>query len=160
MPFAFPLLVDSSYSDAYAYIPILAISIYYTNMSNFFGGIFGAYKDTKIMGSTTIVAAIMNIVINLIFKFGIWAAVFSTLISNVVIYWYRRQKLKMYINLKGKFNYAFWLLLGLTLFTYYKNNMAINIVMFIIVLAYCIFTNKNFINQILSPITKRLKKSK
>lgn len=162
MPFAFPLLVDSSYSDAYAYIPILAISIYYTNMSNFFGGIFGAYKDTKIMGSTTIVAAIMNIVINLIFipKFGIWAAVFSTLISNVVIYWYRRQKLKMYINLKGKFNYAFWLLLGLTLFTYYKNNMAINIVMFIIVLAYCIFTNKNFISQILSPITKRLKKSK
>ncbi len=40
MPFAFPLLVDSSYSDAYKYIPLLIISIYYTNMSNFYGGIF------------------------------------------------------------------------------------------------------------------------
>ena len=37
MPFAFPILVDSSYGDAYVYIPILVISIYYTNMSNFYG---------------------------------------------------------------------------------------------------------------------------
>ena len=159
MPFAFPILVDESYNEAYVYIPILVISIYYTNMSNFFGGIFGAYKDTKIMGTTTIVSAIINIVINLIFipKFGIYAAVFSTLISNVIIYLYRRQKLKMYIKLKGKFNYAFWILLALTLFTYYKNNMIANILMFIVVLAYCIFTNKNFIAQILRPITSRLK---
>ena len=104
MPFAFPILVDSSYNEAYIYIPILVISIYYTNMSNFFGGIFGAYKDTKIMGTTTIVAAIINIAINLIFipKFGIYAAVFSTLISNIIIYWYRRQKLKMYIKVTQK----------------------------------------------------------
>ena len=159
MPFAFPILVDESYNEAYVYIPILVISIYYTNMSNFFGGIFGAYKDTKIMGTTTIVSAIINIVINLIFipKFGIYAAVFSTLISNVIIYLYRRQKLKMYIKLKGKFNYAFWILLALTIFTYYKNNMIANILMFIVVLAYCIFTNKNFITQILRPITSRFK---
>ena len=111
------------------------------------------------MGSTTIVAAIINIVINFIFipKFGIYAAVFSTLISNIIIYWYRRQKLKMYINLKGKFNYIFWILLALTLFTYYKNNMIINILMFVLVLAYCIFTNKSFIGRILRPIVNKLR---
>lgn len=160
MPFAFPILVDSSYNEAYIYIPILVISIYYTNMSNFFGGIFGAYKDTKIMGTTTIVSAIINIVINLLFipKFGIYAAVFSTLISNIIIYWYRRQKLKMYINLKGKFNYIFWLLLAITLVTYYKNNIIINILILIVVVAYCIYINKNFIAQMLKPIINKLKK--
>ena len=160
MLFAFPILVDSSYNEAYIYIPILVISIYYTNMSNFFGGIFGAYKDTKIMGTTTIVSAIINIVINLLFipKFGIYAAVFSTLISNIIIYWYRRQKLKMYINLKGKFNYIFWLLLAITLVTYYKNNIIINILILIVVVAYCIYTNKNFITQMLKPIINKLKK--
>lgn len=160
MPFAFPILVDSSYNEAYIYIPILVISIYYTNMSNFFGGIFGAYKDTKIMGTTTIVSAIINIVINLLFipKFGIYAAVFSTLVSNIIIYWYRRQKLKMYINLKGKFNYIFWLLLAITLVTYYKNNIIINILILIVVVAYCIYTNKNFIAQMLKPIINKLKK--
>lgn len=161
MPFAFPLLVDSSYNEAYIYIPILVISIYYTNMSNFYGGIFTAYKNTKIMGSTTIVAAVLNVLINLIFipKFGIFAAAFSTLISNVIIFAYRRYKLRDYIKLKEKFNYIFWVLLVITLITYYQNNMILNIIMFIIVLAYCIITNLNFIKRILQPIINRIRPS-
>ena len=161
MPFAFPLLVDSSYNEAYIYIPILVISIYYTNMSNFYGGIFTAFKNTKIMGSTTIVAAVLNVLINLIFipKFGIFAAAFSTLISNVIIFAYRRYKLRDYIKLKEKFNYIFWVLLVITLITYYQNNMILNIIMFIIVLAYCIITNLNFIKRILQPIINRIRPS-
>lgn len=160
MPFVFDLLVDSSYSEAYLYIPILTISIYYTNMSNFYGGIFTAYKNTKIMGSTTIVAAVINIVINLIFipKFGIWAAVFSTLISNMIIYGYRKYKLRNYIKLKEKFNYVFWVLLVITLITYYKNNIILNIVVFLIVLAYSIFTNQKFVKTIMKPIINKIKK--
>ncbi len=160
MPFAFPILVDPSYNDAYIYIPILIISIYYTNMSNFYGGIFTAYKDTKIMGSTTVIAAIINILINLIFipKFGIYAATFSTLISNIVVYTYRRYRIKNYIKLKEKFNYVFWILLAITLVTYYINNMIANVIMFIIVLAYSIFTNEKFIMGILKPIINRFKR--
>ncbi|MGN1327865.1 MAG: lipopolysaccharide biosynthesis protein [Clostridia bacterium] len=159
MPFAFPILVDSSYNDAYKYIPILVISIYYTNMSNFYGGIFAAYKNTKIMGSTTVFAAIVNVVINVIFipKYGIYAATFSTLISNIIAYGYRRYKLRDYIELKEKFNYVFWILLPITLVIYYINNMALNIVIFIIVLAYCIITNKRFIMGILQPILNKIK---
>lgn len=159
MPFAFPLLVDSSYNEAYIYIPILVISIYYTNMSNFYGGIFTAYKNTKIMGSTTVVAAIINVGLNLILipKFGIWAATLSTLISNVIVFAYRRYRLSECIQLKEKFNYVFWILLVITLITYYKNNMILNIIMFIIVLAYCVITNKNFIKKILQPIVNKIK---
>lgn len=159
MPFAFSALVDPSYNEAYMYIPVLVISIYYTNMSNFYGGIFTAFKNTKIMGSTTAVAAIINIVINLIFipKFGIFAASFSTLIANFIVFAYRRYKLREYIKLKEKFNYVFWILLAILLITYYKNNLIINIIMFIIVLAYCIFTNWKFIKRILDLIKKRIK---
>ena len=160
MPFAFPILVDSSYSDAYVYIPILVISIYYTNMSNFYGGIFTAYKDTKIMGSTTVMAAITNIVINLIFipKFGIYAATFSTLISNFMVYVYRRVRLTDYIRLKEKFNYVFWILLVITLASYYYNNMITNVITFIVVLAYCIFTNWNLLKKITQPIINKIKR--
>lgn len=158
MPLAFPLLVNESYNDAYKYIPILIISIYYTNMSNFYGGIFTAYKNTKIMGSTTAVAAVINIVINIIFipKFGIYAATFSTLISNIVVYFYRRHKIMDYIKLKEKFNYVFWILLVITLITYYKNNMILNIIVFLLVVAYCIFTNKNFIMRVSEPVISKV----
>lgn len=158
MPLAFPLLVNKSYNDAYKYIPILIISIYYTNMSNFYGGIFTAYKNTKIMGSTTAVAAVINIVINIIFipKFGIYASTFSTLISNIVVYFYRRYKIMDYIKLKEKFNYVFWILLVITLITYYKNNMILNIIVFLLVVAYCIFTNKNFIMRVSKPVISKV----
>lgn len=158
MPLAFPLLVNKSYNDAYKYIPILIISIYYTNMSNFYGGIFTAYKNTKIMGSTTAVAAVINIAINIIFipKFGIYAATFSTLISNIVVYFYRRYKIMDYIKLKEKFNYVFWILLVITLITYYKNNMILNIIVFLLVVAYCIFTNKNFIMRVSKPVISKV----
>ena len=159
MPFAFPLLVDPNYNEAYIYIPILVISIYYTNMSNFYGGIFTAYKNTKIMGSTTLLAAIMNVTLNLLFipKMGIWAATLSTLISNVIVFAYRRYRLREYIQLKEKFNYVFWILLVITLITYYKNNMILNVVMLAIVLVYCIITNKNFIKKMLQPIIHKIK---
>ena len=160
MPLVFSRLVNYSYNEAYLYIPILTLSIYYTNMSNFYGGIFTAYKNTKIMGSTTVAAAIINIVINIIFipKFGIYAASFSTLISNLIVFVYRRYKLKEYIVLKEKFNYVFWILLVATLITYYKNNLIANIIMFIIVLAYCIFTNMSFLKKIAEPVINKFKK--
>lgn len=158
MPFVFPLFIDQTYNEAYLYIPLLVISIYYTNMSNFYGGIFTAYKNTKIMGSTTVAAAVLNVVINLIFipKFGIYAAVFSTLISNVIVFIYRRYRLREYIKLKEKFNYIFWMLLGITLITYYMNNMIVNVIMFAIVLVYCVVTNMNFIKKIIQPIINKM----
>lgn len=157
MPFVFPLLIDKSYGDAYQYIPILVVAIYYTNISSFYGGIFAAYKDTKIMGITTVIAAVMNVVINFIFmeKFQIYAATFSTLISNLIVYIYRRIKLRKYIKLKEKFQVIYWLLLTLTLASYYWNNMIANIIVFLIVLIYCIYTNRKFIGKIILKIKNR-----
>ena len=110
------------------------------------------------MGSTTAVAAVINIVINIIFipKFGIYAATFSTLISNIVVYFYRRYKIMDYIKLKEKFKYVFWILLVITLITYYKNNMILNIIVFLLVVAYCIFTNKNFIMRVSKPVISKV----
>lgn len=70
----------------------------------------------------------------------------------------RRYKLKEYIVLKEKFNYVFWILLVATLITYYKNNIIANIIMFIIVLAYCIFTNMSFLKKIAEPVINKFKK--
>ena len=160
MPFAFPVFVDASYNEAYKYIPILAISVYFTNMSNFYGGIFAAYKNTKIMGSTTFVAAIINILINLIFipKFGIYAVSFSTLISNFVVYVYRRYKILEYVKLKNRFDFIYWILMICTLITYYAGNNIINAIMFILVLIYCIAINKKFIKSAIDSILNKFKK--
>ena len=147
----------------YIYIPILAIGIYYTNMSNFYGGIFTAFKNTKIMGSTTVVGAVINVGINLIFmkmftEKGILIATLSTLISTLIVYVYRRAKLRQYIKLNEKFNIFYWLLLIITLIAYYINNKIICGIVLIVVIYYCYKTNKEFLLGIIKPILQKFKR--
>lgn len=164
MPFVFSLLIiNENYNEAYYYIPILAIGIYYTNMSNFYGGIFTAFKNTRIMGTTTVLGAIINIGINLIFmalypQYGILTATLSTLISTLIVYIYRRYKLKKYIKINEKFNVLYWTLLVLTLATYYLNNKAICAIVLVIVVGYCYFTNRNFLMGILKKLKRKFRK--
>ncbi len=102
MPFAFPILINKAYDEAYIYIPLIMIATYYSNLSSYFGGIFSAFKDTKIMGTTTLVAAIINLVIDLLLvkSIGIYAACISTLVADLIVYYYRRKKLQKYVKLK------------------------------------------------------------
>ena len=88
MPIIFKILINKNYYNAIYYVPILLIATYFANISGFYGGIFTAYKDTKIMGTTTIAAAVINLVINLftIKWIGVYAAALSTLIANLVVY--------------------------------------------------------------------------
>lgn len=101
MPLVFRVLINKNYYEALLYVPILLLATYFANISGFYGGIFTAYKDTKIMGTTTLTAAILNVAINLlmIHKFGIYAAAISTLAANFVIYLYRRWKVSKYVKL-------------------------------------------------------------
>ena len=163
MPFAFSLFIKESYSAAYSYIPILSIGIYYANMSNFYGGIFTAFKNTKIMGSTTAIGAIINVGINIIFmkiypENGILIATLSTLISTLIVYIYRRAKLRKHIILKERFNLTYWSLLALTLCSYYINNKIFCAGVLIVDVFYCYFTNRDFLLGTLKSVKGKFKK--
>ena len=148
MPFAFPILVSGdSYNEAYIHIPILVLATYYTNLSNFYGGIFAAFKNTKIMGNTTIVAAILNIVINIVLirYIGLYAAVLSTFLSNIIIYWYRKRALKFYIKLKESKKIGAALILAIVALCYYSNNWIAKVLGLFIAISYSILLNNKLL---------------
>ena len=66
MPFIYDLLIDWQYHEGILYVPILLLATYLSNISGFYGGIFTAHKDTRIMGTTTIVSALACLVLNLL----------------------------------------------------------------------------------------------
>lgn len=101
LPIIFPLLVKNEFAESYVYVPVLLVAIYLANMAGFFGGIFSAYKDTKIMGTTTAVAALINVGIDflLITKIGLWAAAYSTLVSNFYVYISRKIGVRKHVEL-------------------------------------------------------------
>lgn len=167
MPFAFPIFINKSYNDAYIYIPIIMIATYYSNLSSFYGGIFSAYKDTKIMGTTTFVAAAINLVIDimLVKRFEIYAACFSTLIADLIVYFYRKIKLKQYIKLIEVKFLGPTIIMILVCVAYYikyfieMNNIVyllINALSLVIAIAYSIAINYKYLKSIISKIQNKL----
>lgn len=163
LPFIFSLLIKNDFGEAYKYIPPLLVSMYFSNMSGFLGGIFSAYKNTKIMGTTTIIAAIINFGLDLLLiKFiGIWAGIVSTCVSTVIVYVLRARKIKQYICIKDLFNVGMYPILIIVCCIYYCNNFAIQILGAIIATIYCAYINKDimiaFIRKIKNRITERKK---
>ena len=158
LPFLFNILVKNAYREAYYYIPIMIMSVYFSNLSNFCSGIFSAYKDTKILAKTTIVATIINflITISLISKIGLYAPVVSTLISYFVIYIYRNYKLKKYIIFdKDKYSILSIVVLLIVSFLYYTKNYILAGIGLLIALIYSYYLNKSFVNIILDKLRKK-----
>lgn len=171
MPFIFPVLINKSYEEAYIYIPIVMIATYYSNLSSYFGGIFSAYKDTKIMGTTTLVAAVINLVIDLILikQFKIYAACISTLVADLIVYFYRRKKLKKYIRLKElKWQGPVLIMIIVCLAYYTKYIPAIptavywilNVISLIIAISYSIANNYSIVKALVNKTKKILHKEK
>ena len=160
LPFVFDLLVNKDYRSGYLYIPILIVAIFYSNLSSFCGGIFAAYKETKIMGTSTFYSAIINLVANLLLVhfIGLWAAAISTLLSSYLVYIYRKVKMKKFLTL-DKDNYVFYNIIMFIFITlvYYSNNILVYLFGFIICMIYSILINSEMINVILKKL--KLKKA-
>lgn len=160
MPLAFKILINESYIEALQYVPILLVATYFANISGFYGGIFTAYKDTKIMGTTTIVAALINLGINIvaIWRFGIYAAAFSTLISNYVVYVYRKIKVKKYIILNESFleSLFMWGSMALVLVLFYINTFITITLACVFSLVFSVVFNKEMIINICNQMKRKL----
>lgn len=166
MPFIFNIFINEQYEEAFIYIPIIIIATYYANLSSFIGGIFTALKKTKIIGVTTVIGAIINLVVDLvlIWKINIYAACISTLVANLVIYFYRKQKLKHYVKLRDLQMVGPGILLVLICVVYYLKYIpnfsmityyTVNTIVFSLIIAYSIGVNKKIVNTIVNKIKRR-----
>ena len=161
LPFIFNIFIKKDYVAAYEYIPLLVIALYYGNMAGFYGTLFTAFKESKIIGKSTVCGAIINLVVHLalIYFIGIYAAIISTLVSNYAVAIYRKTKLKGYVRLKPLKNYYLSIfMLSLITGLYYFKNFAVNVLSLVISLAYVLLMNKDLINDVKKMIVRRIRK--
>lgn len=100
-PAVYGLLIESSYAEGLIYIPVLLLSMYLSNMSGFYGGIFTAHRDTSIMGTTTLVSAVVCLILCLVLIpiWGLWGATAATLVATFIVNEYRRIKVRRHVVL-------------------------------------------------------------
>lgn len=96
------ILYANDFYQAWQYAPLLTISVVFSCLCGVFEGIFAAAKETKILASTTIIGAAINIAMNLVLVryYGPLGAAFSTMVSYGLVWFARLKKASSIVNLK------------------------------------------------------------
>ena len=155
----FPILINNNYIESYKYIPILIISSVFNMLSSNLSAIYIAKKETREIAKSTVLAGIINIVINIIFikYIGLYAASISTLIAFMLLFIVRYIKVQKYVTLKLKINkiiiyiFAF----SISYYIYFISNMILDIILLIITIIFIMIFNKKIVPKILNMLNKK-----
>lgn len=160
MSLAFKFLIGEAYAGAYHHVYILTLAIFVNSMCALYGGIFGAFKQSEIISSTTVYGALINIVINFLFIsfFGLYAASVSTLLSYLVVLVIRTLKIKKNVSLKIPKSYFARgaVALAVVTFGYFSRNDILNVIILLCLFVWSFIENKKILLAIVHTIFRRL----
>ena len=136
-------LFTEDYFAGYYQSPILVLAIVFSMMGQFIGGIYVAQMKSKKNGFTTVIAAVVNIGVNLLLikRIGLYAASLSTLVAYLMLFIVRfidiRREIKLKLNKKSVIIFAtivyFMITSYLEIYAFKIINVILGVVIFIIV---------------------------
>lgn len=161
MPFAFPVMINSKYEDAYYQIPILMIGVFFSAMIGVMSAYYIADKNTKIIAKTTMICAVINLVLDIVLMpfIGLFAASIASATAYFIMYIVR------YIDINKRYGVKnsprLLILLGTSTVVvfgvYYYRNLVICGICFLCVCFMSIVLNKKIIISVKNIILKRIK---
>lgn len=152
MPFIFPILINRNYQDAYNQIPILMLSVLFQVVCGLYSAVYLAKKKSSESAKTAILAAIINISVDLLLinYIGLYAASVSTLVAYAAMAVYRYFDAKKYVNaaVDKKFLFITVLVATFELIVYYWRHPFLSVIILIVVVIYGLFYNREFLMAI------------
>lgn len=160
MPFIFPIIVNKKYEESYNQILILMYAMFFRVLVGLFSCIYIAQKDVKKVASTSMAAAAINIVVDLLLikKIGVYAASISTLVAFFAMFIIRYIPISRTLNIKiAAKTLVSTIIMGLFLaVTYYCGNIIIQALALIVTVTYAVIYNLDMIKVGYNIVTKKL----
>jgi O-antigen/teichoic acid export membrane protein len=163
-PLLFVILIHGDYEEAYRQMPILLMAMLFSSISSFLGGIYVAHKKTKNVGATTLIAAVLNLVIDLVLvnRAGIYAASISTLVSYMFLALYRMRNVLNFQKIKYNYvqiiTYVAFLVVMCVLAWF--DHLYLNLVNVLLGTIFAIWANRQLLKKVIQAILQKGKKSK
>ncbi|WP_039864811.1 lipopolysaccharide biosynthesis protein [Holdemania filiformis] len=149
IPLVFNWFINPMYNSAYFNIPIYLIAALFNVVIGLLGIVYVAKKNTFEIAKSTMLAAFINIIINLLLiKFlGLFAASISTFMGYLITMIYRIIDTKKYLKIKYNLKLYVSLTISITVCTlvYYLNSKLISCVLLLIFLLSVIYFYKGII---------------
>lgn len=146
---AMPVLVAGDYQQGYLYNPVLLLGAVFSAFSQFYGSAYLVFKKTGGAFTTTVIAAVINVLIGIVFipYIGLYAPAIGTAVSFGVQWLVRMYQMRDYFRVKIEVKNMLILVLCVVLVTacYYTQSIGIHIVSFVFGAAVCLYMNKNMI---------------
>lgn len=160
MPFVYPIMINEKFSDGYNLVPIMMLGCIFNVVVGLISTIYVAKKNTKAIANTSIVSAVINVVVNLcLIKFiGLYASTIANLTAYFVMSVYRLHDLKkkyFEIKIDRTFIISTVLVLIPILIAFYSNNMILYVIGLAIAVVYAYVINRKNLNKIFKMILKR-----
>lgn len=162
MPFVFPVLIDQEYFEAYYLIPIYILSAFFNVIQGLYSVVYIALKKTKNIAKTTVLAAIINLVVHLfcINLIGMYAAAVSSVVSYMAISIYRYYDIKKYVNvpINSRDIIIIAILFVVAFSTYYIQNWLISAISLAIAFVFCLYFNWEIVEQGMYFVIKKCRR--
>lgn len=158
-PLLFRILINEKFDEAFAQMPVLFMGVFFNCIVSFYGGIYVAKQQTKQVGISSAVGAILNIVINLsmIHNFGLYAASVSTVVSFAIIAVYRGWDIKKYVDLKYNSGEIIFCLISMFAYSILcaRRSVVVNAVMFGVAIIWNLFFNRDMIIKMMTVVKRK-----
>ena len=155
------LLYSGDFFEAWRFVPPLILTIVFNSSSMYLESILISVKNTKSIGITAIIGALINITLDfiLIKSYSAYGAAIATLISYVIVMIIKYHYVTKYLEFKysNKIIFLSYFLLALQMVISYFGNKYI--LFQILLLVILIFINKNKINNFMLMIRKIMRKN-
>lgn len=161
MPIVYPIMINKKFIEGYNQVPILMLGSIFNVLVGLISTIYIANKNTKAVANTSIVSAIINLLVHLLLikKIGLYAASVSTFVSFFIMSLYRLHDLKKRyfpIKINIKLMISSILMFAIVTISFYYNNLFTTIISIIIAAVYGYLINKNSIKTIINFTTKKI----
>ena len=159
LPFTFKFLVNQEFYESYYSIPIYIAASVFNVVVGSLGVVYIATKKTKEIAKTTIISAVINILVHLILikLLGLYAAAISTFVGYGISMMYRIVDARKYLVLSWnkKRIVALSVIFLISSLIYYIENKIIAALWFVFLVPILIHINKDIAKGVLSMIKVR-----
>lgn len=149
------ILFQSEFFKAWQYSPFLLISVIFGSLSGYFGTLFCTIKQTKIIGFSVLIGAIINIVLSiyLVQLLGVIGVALATIVSYILIWLLRYVTLSKFLSLhliSIKDLACYSLLIIQALLYLINSNTVNNFFIQIVIFFFVLFINRQIISSFIS----------